>query len=424
MTRTIICRYRGNFLRGLCLAALLLSVRPTGYSQENGITGTHDPIPEIIAQVAESTYASHLLGLQAFGTRDAFASNHDSVAAWIAGRFLSFGFTDVVYDSFAARSSNLMQRNVIATIHGSEETVGEVVIGAHYDSRSSTAGHAPGADDNASGTAAVLEMARVMQSAGYRPKITVRFAAFAAEEAGLLGSQHYAGAAMGKAQKIIQMQNYDMIGYLAPGDVRRQVFVIWYDGARDIAEKDSAVMRAYTTLTPVLSTSYRSQSDSWYFSVQGYKAFFNIEYTFNPFYHTTHDSATALTMSYAVEVTRSGLALLIDTDSRTQTHVPFVDAAPSGMRLEQNYPNPFNPSTTIGYTVPGTGSRHEAIGNGWVRLSVHDILGREVAVLVDEKREPGDYTVTWNAAGLASGVYLCRLTAGDAARVKRMLLLR
>ncbi len=59
-----------------------------------------------------------------------------------------------------------------------------------------------------------------------------------------------------------------------------------------------------------------------------------------------------------------------------------------------------------------------------VRLSVYDILGREVAVLVNEKKQPGSYTVTWNASGVASGLYICRLSAVDQIAIKKMLLVR
>jgi hypothetical protein len=76
---------------------------------------------------------------------------------------------------------------------------------------------------------------------------------------------------------------------------------------------------------------------------------------------------------------------------------------PLACTLLQNYPNPFNPSTKIGFRVWG-------LGSAGVRLAVYDVLGREVAVLVNENKEPGgDYTVTWNAGGMASGVYLYRL---------------
>jgi len=72
---------------------------------------------------------------------------------------------------------------------------------------------------------------------------------------------------------------------------------------------------------------------------------------------------------------------------------------PSGFRLEQNYPNPFNPTTTISYQVPTTSN---------VYLKVNDILGREVATLVEGTREPGSYSVTFDGSGLASGIYFAR----------------
>jgi hypothetical protein len=94
-----------------------------------------------------------------------------------------------------------------------------------------------------------------------------------------------------------------------------------------------------------------------------------------------------------------------------------ASAAPYRYQLQQNYPNPFNPSTTIGFGVSGPGSSP-------VRLIVFDLLGREVAVLVNEKKEPGSYTVTWNARGMASGVYFYRLQAGEFVQTYKLLLLR
>lgn len=76
---------------------------------------------------------------------------------------------------------------------------------------------------------------------------------------------------------------------------------------------------------------------------------------------------------------------------------------PAVFALRQNYPNPFNPSTTIAYELPGPVH---------VRLSVYDILGRQVSLLVDEDKDAGVYHVTFDARGLASGVYIYRLQAG------------
>jgi subtilisin family serine protease len=88
---------------------------------------------------------------------------------------------------------------------------------------------------------------------------------------------------------------------------------------------------------------------------------------------------------------------------------------PSLIALDQNYPNPFNPTTTIRYSLPSqsiNSAQGRAGVGSHVTLKVYDVLGREVATLVNEVREPGMHTVQWNAAGLASGVYFYRIQAG------------
>ncbi len=119
-----------------------------------------------------------------------------------------------------------------------------------------------------------------------------------------------------------------------------------------------------------------------------------------------------------------------------------LSGTPSSFCLQQNYPNPFNPSTTIGYRVPGFGSlnpepgaqnpdldtRNSQPGTRSVRLAVYDMLGREVAVLLNELRGPGNYTAQFDASGLASGTYFYRMQiTGDGysfSETKRMMLVR
>ena len=99
---------------------------------------------------------------------------------------------------------------------------------------------------------------------------------------------------------------------------------------------------------------------------------------------------------------------------------------PAGFALAQNFPNPFNPSTTIGFRVRGerTGSGGWGPGSGWVKLAVYDMLGREVVTLVNEKKPAGSYVVTFDASGLASGVYIYRLIAEGFEYSRTMVLLR
>jgi hypothetical protein len=93
---------------------------------------------------------------------------------------------------------------------------------------------------------------------------------------------------------------------------------------------------------------------------------------------------------------------------------------PETFSLSQNYPNPFNPSTRISFSVPASSAGRQ--GSGLVSLKVFDVLGREVATLVNENLSAGSYEVTFDARGLASGVYLYRLTSGGLSLSKKLLL--
>jgi hypothetical protein len=93
---------------------------------------------------------------------------------------------------------------------------------------------------------------------------------------------------------------------------------------------------------------------------------------------------------------------------------------PKVYALYQNYPNPFNPSTIVRYDIPV----HKS-GNSRTRLVLYDLLGREVATLVDSQNQmPGRYSIEFNAQRLASGVYFYRLQTGEFVQTKKFVLLR
>ena len=92
-----------------------------------------------------------------------------------------------------------------------------------------------------------------------------------------------------------------------------------------------------------------------------------------------------------------------------------VAVSPVSFELAQNYPNPFNPSTRIEYSVPQS---------GYVSLKVYDLLGNEVAALVNRELERGSYLAFWNATNASSGVYFYRLTSGAFSATKKLMLMR
>jgi hypothetical protein len=97
------------------------------------------------------------------------------------------------------------------------------------------------------------------------------------------------------------------------------------------------------------------------------------------------------------------------------TSVSLTHSLPNQLELKQNYPNPFNASTKIPFSLPQRGQ---------VSLKIYDLLGREVALLVDEWKDPGSYTAEWNAKNFSSGVYLYRLQTGTFMKTKTLILLK
>lgn len=91
------------------------------------------------------------------------------------------------------------------------------------------------------------------------------------------------------------------------------------------------------------------------------------------------------------------------------------NSTPLTYMLSQNYPNPFNPATKISYALPKAGN---------VKLVIYDVLGREIATLVNESKKAGHYTVDFNASNLASGVYIYRIEAGTYRDAKKMMLIK
>jgi hypothetical protein len=113
----------------------------------------------------------------------------------------------------------------------------------------------------------------------------------------------------------------------------------------------------------------------------------------------------------------AGWTLTTDTTCKSIVFVGIasIEELPTVFKLYTNYPNPFNPSTTIKYDVPN---------NSFVKLTIFDILGREVDQLVNQNMTPGRYDVQWDAKSYASGTYLYKLEAGDFVDIKKMILVK
>ncbi|MCU0462025.1 MAG: M20/M25/M40 family metallo-hydrolase [Bacteroidales bacterium] len=235
-------------------------------------------------------------------------------------------FQDIGYDNACLDSFNItktfrgayyaqVQYNVIASIEGSDYPDSACVVGGHYDNILSTSDLTiiPGANDNASGTAAVLEIARVMKKNNFRPKSTIMFIAFGAEETGLLGSSDFASNPNGFSQKIRFMLNSDMIAYEpSVSDANWYVNILDYDNSHTLRHDADVLSARYTLLSTVNDNTNNTRSDSYPFFVNGYRALFFFSYDIAPNYHTVNDVASECNFNYCREIVKLECALLAD----------------------------------------------------------------------------------------------------------------
>jgi hypothetical protein len=94
---------------------------------------------------------------------------------------------------------------------------------------------------------------------------------------------------------------------------------------------------------------------------------------------------------------------------------PISSEIPDKYYLYQNYPNPFNPSTNIKFQIKDS---------RFVNLKVYNILGKEIATLINEKLKPGEYEVSFDGSGLASGIYFYKLITRDFVQTRKMLMIK
>ncbi|OGU29091.1 MAG: hypothetical protein A2X67_02995 [Ignavibacteria bacterium GWA2_55_11] len=278
-------------------------------------------IRSILARIQPDSIRATVEVLQGFGSRFALAPSRDSVAVWIEEQFRRRGFDQVVRDSFLlsyafrGHLTETWQKNVVATFRGSNLPGSTIVIGAHYDSATRpddplVTTNAPGADDNASGTAAVLEIARVTKVAGWTPEITVKFVAFAAEEVGYMGSEDYAGKARAAATNVRLAINLDVIAYSGAPSEGDSVGISYYPDFPNVTVVAASIVQKFTVLVPN-NIGYLVSDDSR-FVAWGYPAVGFIEdFPLSPYHHSREDVVTNCNFEYCAEITRAACAMLV-----------------------------------------------------------------------------------------------------------------
>jgi hypothetical protein len=239
-------------------------------------------LTQIFNQTNGDSMMAYVTSLAGFNRYTRWTSN-DNAAYWIRDKFASFGIDSVYLHSFTASGSGWSRtvNNVVAVIPGVDSPDSIVIIGGHMDATSpSPSAGAPGADDNASGTAAVIEAARLLSP--YQFHHTLMFAAFNGEEQGLLGSEALAAQMQSQDLNVIALLNLDMISYYdaSGSDVWIEGF---YQGTSSLwlmeAIEDDYLQ--FSTLIPEIYGGEGYGSDHVPFHDQGYPAVLSIEYEYN-----------------------------------------------------------------------------------------------------------------------------------------------
>jgi hypothetical protein len=269
-------------------------------------------IAEITSSINPDSIQFFIQSLQDFQTRYKFAPTRDSVASWIKYQFQRLNYTDVVIDSFYYE--NTWQKNVVATLPGYLEPEKLNVIGAHHDSYSYPDPlNAPGADDNASGVAGVLEIARVLKEMNYQPKSTIKFITFAAEEGGGDGSEHFAEYLFNSGKQIKIVINFDMIAYTPDPVANSKCLIHYYSGSEYLLDLASRCTEEYSIITPLEGGINKLGSDSYIFWVYGFPVVWFEEEVFSPYWHTPGDTIGNCNMEYCAEIIKSSCATLLTT---------------------------------------------------------------------------------------------------------------
>jgi hypothetical protein len=343
------------------------------------VSASQDSLVEtIVSLVSVANLSSSVQSLQDFMTRYASTTNCEASGEYLYGAFSALGLDDVHFEPFTF--STYTSRNVVAEKTGETYPDDIFIICAHYDSTSpDRLTLAPGADDNASGTAAVLEAARIL--AAFPLDFTVRFIAFSAEEWGLYGSQAYATAARQAGERIIGVVNLDMIAYADALPEDLQIIVngpsTWLANLFLGAAASYGIVGA--TMTVDASIVYSDHSPFW---DNGYPALLAIEdYPLNnPYYHETPDTLDKLNLEFFTTATRASLGLLAGLAQPIRDGYPLT---PVGLTATSTaYSSLFNSLKTVyltwapvagavGYNVYRTNVTHL----GYVKFNDAPIAG-------------------------------------------------
>lgn len=265
---------------------------------------TRAQIQDLVDEVDSTRYFETLTALSSFGSRNSFATGNAEARDYIEQEFEAAGY-EVRRQSWVY--SGRSHENMIATLPGTLFPDQYVIVGGHYDSLPST-GNAPGTEDNGSGTAGVLEIARIMADA--RPSRSIVFITWGVEEQGLRGSYHYVSKMTPQErQDLVAAVMMDMISYSSDTNWDVQIDTR-ADVGTTLVDLQIAAAQEFTELTINRRTTFLGRSDHQPFVEAGLPASLCIENEWQSYvhYHQSTDSIDRINPLQGAEIVKMNVA--------------------------------------------------------------------------------------------------------------------
>jgi hypothetical protein len=299
---------------------------------------TKDPVgfQSLVDQVNGNRWFDDVVTLASFN-RHTHSPDNLNARDWLVTQFEDLGDLTITTPSFSV--SGTTAYNVIARLDGALDPDDWYVVGGHYDSTSQNPSvAAPGAEDNASGCAGVLEMARIITTT--QPRATVLFICYSGEEQGLYGSEAHVAAlsALGDIDKVQAMLDMDMIGYTADADL--DCLLETEPFAASLLDPFIDAAATHTQLR-IVTTYSAWGSDHVPYLDAGVPALLTIENDWSqyPDYHSTSDVPANLTIAMAEEILRMNVGALANLIDAKTDHL-FSDGFESGNLVAWSTTNP------------------------------------------------------------------------------------
>lgn len=356
------------------------------FFQFSAFCQTYNPYyASVVSNCSFDSVETYLNEFTNFGIKELGTTSLDNTKSWIIDKYSEWGYTDIIEDSFVY--SNTTTSNVIITKQGSLYPNTYLIIDGHYDTR-----NGPGSNDNGSGTAIILEMARLLKDV--ETEYSIKFIHFSGEEDGLIGSQHYVDSILiPQNQQILLVYNIDEVGGVS--SMVNDIVVCERDesapSSNNIASNNvtntlAGCIELYSNLATEISYAYAS--DYMPFQSVGEVVTGLFEKNESPFAHTIFDDMSNLDINYIYEISKGALGGALEFAIANEDNTGIVQ---SNSLVYKVLPNPTKGRIQI--------QTNDYIGQ-IMQIEVTNILGRSIYFTTQVNNGSTDLDFTNEAKGI------------------------